>query len=290
MGATSEKIQKKNLPPLTADKGVNSNGVAQFDDNRPEAIAQRKWNQQINESPQVRQLMAVQEMSSGHPVQLAAKDTQIVQREYDKTNFDKIKGLVATYSKDEVLIASVDDAGAFNQKLSSFKGYAALEADEKTMVMTQVKMKIKHATMATVVPEDDNDIRKNFNSLKSCVITALLYAEGGTVLGVSTAKGLHYVLYHQFPKWRQYSDDDVLAQIYEVFGYHSASVDSQARHTLVTAQGRDRGMTASVGAVGHMVGFKKAGQSYTFKDNDHGEDAMNAHATRNNQVNRIWWK
>ena len=163
MGATSEKIQKKNLPPLTADKGVNSNVVAQFDDNRPEAIAQRKWNQQINESPQVRQLMAVQEMSSGHPVQLAAKDTQIVQREYDKTNFDKIKGLVATYSKDEVLIANVDDAGAFNQKLSSFKGYAALEADEKTMVMTQVKMKIKHATMATVVPEDDNDIRKNFN-------------------------------------------------------------------------------------------------------------------------------
>ena len=289
MGVASEKIEKKKIPLPNSEKGIGSNGVSQFKDNRPEAISQRNLNQQANESPQVQQLKAMQEMSYGHPVQLASKDPQVIQK-YDKENFNKIKGLVDSYCQNQTLIDSVDDAAAFNQKISTLKGYAALDAEEKNMVMTQVKMKIKHSTMATVVPEDDDDIRKNFNSLKSCVITALLYAEGGTVLGVSTVEGLHYVLYNQFPKWRQYSDDDVLAQIYQVFGYHMVSVDTQARHTLVTAQNKDRGMTASVGAVGHMVGFRKAGPSFNFRDNDHGLGAMNGHATRNNQVNRLWWK
>jgi len=289
MGAASEKIQRKINPLPITNKSTGAQRIAHFEDNRPEAIAQRKWNQQANESPQVKQLQAIQEMSYGHPVQLVSVDPQVVQK-YDKKNFNKIKGLVDSYSQNEVLIANVDDAGAFNQKISSLKGYAALEAEEKTMVMTQVKMKIKHATMDTVVPEDDNDIRKNFNDLKSCVITALLYAEGGTVLGVSSAQALHYVLYNQFPKWRQYSDDDVLAQIYQVFGYQTATLNAQARHTLVTDQNKERGMTASTGAIGHMVGFKKVGQSYRFRDNDHGESAMNGHATRNNQVNKIWWK
>ena len=289
MGTASEKIQRKKNPLPIVDKGIGTEGIAHFEDNRPEAIAQRKWNQHANDSQQVQQLKAMQEMSYGHPVQLVSNDHQVVQR-YDKENFNKIKGLVSSYSLNKELIANVDDAGEFNKKISSLKGYAALEADEKTMVMSQVKMKIKHASLDTVVPEDDADIKKNFNSLKSCVITALLYAEGGTVLGVSTVEGLHYVLYNQFPKWRQYSDDDVLAQIYQVFGYHMVSVDTQARHTLVTAQNKNKGMTASVGAIGHMVGFKKAGPSYTFRDNDNGEGAMNGHATRNNQVNRLWWK
>jgi len=289
MGVASEKIQRKTHPLPIVDKDTGTKGKAHFEDNRPEAIAQRKWNQQANESPQVKQLQAIQEMSYGHPVQLVSEDAQVVQK-YDKKNFNKIKGLVSSYSLNKVLIENVDDAGEFNKKISSLKGYAALEADEKNMVMTQVKMKIKHATMNTVVPEDDADIKKNFNSLKSCVITALLYAEGGTVLGVSTVEGLHHVLYQQFPKWRQYSDDDVLAQIYQVFGYQTANVDAQARHALVTAKDKEKGMTASTGDVGHMVGFKKAGQSYTFRDNDHGVGAMNGHATKNDQVNKIWWK
>lgn len=289
MGVASEKIEKNKKRLPKAEEGTGTNGIAPFKDNRPESIAQRNLNQQANESPQVRQLKAIQEMSYGHPVQLVAKDSRVVQK-YDKKNFDKIKGLVGTYSQNKTLIANVDDEGEFNKKISSLKGYAALDEEEKNMVMTQVKMKIKHADLDTVVPEDDNDIRKNFNSLKSCVITALMYAEGGSVLGTSSVEGLHYILYHQFPKWRQYSDDGVLAQIYQEFGYQSATVDPQARHTLVTDKNKNKGMTSSTGDIGHMVGFVKAGNSYNFKDNDHGMKAMTAHDTRNQQVNKIWWK
>ncbi|MGK7925366.1 MAG: DUF4157 domain-containing protein [Spirulina sp.] len=215
---------------------------------------------------------------------------QSVIRKYDKTNFNKIKSLVDSYSNNEELKNNVNDPGKFNEKLSSLKGYKKLSEEEQEMVKEQVKMKIRHQTLDTVIPEDQDDIRRNFNSQKSCVITALMYAEGGKVLGTSSVEGLHYILYTQFPKWAQYSDDDVLAQIYEEFGYETTTFSPKNRKDAVTDHDKKKGMTSSTGKIGHMVGFKKDKNSYKFRDNDHGEDSINSHKTKNDIVNKIWWK
>lgn len=252
-------------------------------DNQPDGIAQRRLSNDID------QAKISNDVHTAQLVQPAIQLQSIIQR-YDKTDFNKIKNLVASYSQNKALIDNVGDASAFNQKLNAMKGYQNLQDEEKTMVRDQVKMKIKYNTLDAVAPEEDDDIKINFNDLKSCVITALMYAEGGTVLGTNSVKGLHYILINQFPNWAQYSDDDVHAQIYQAFGYQSTTFDSTHRDTAVTNADKDRGMTASTGDVGHMVGFKKDGQSYKFKDNDHGEAGIGSHATKNDNVDKIWWK
>ena len=226
--------------------------------------------------------------SSGIETAQATAIDGIVQM-YDE-DFMKVKMLVDSYSENAYLIQNVNNDGNFNQKLSSMKGYKKLEAADQLKVRTQVKLKIQHKTLNAVEPEDPEDIQKDFDSLKSCVITALMFAEGGTVLGTSSVEELHHILYVQFPKWRQYSDDGVLAQMYQHFGYQTAQFGQKARHSAVTDNDKARGMTSSTGNVGHMVGFRKVGQGYVFRDNDHGEAAMNQHATKNQMVNKIWWK
>jgi hypothetical protein len=276
-------------------------------DNRPEAFIQRKLQDTANRSSRVVQLRAIQafardnvsekdsrntalETTNGHEnsevTQLQVAD--VVQL-YDE-DFEHIRSLVGSYSNNAYLIANVNNPGNFNQKLSELKGYKALEDADKLKVKTQVRLKIQHTNVNAVVPEDPIDIAKAFNSLKSCVITALMFAEGGTVLGTSSVEELHNILWVQFPKWRQYSDDGILAQMYAHFGYQTAQFGAKNRHSAVTDADRNRGMTSSTGDVGHMVGFRKAGQSYNFKDNDHGDGTILNHATRNDMVNKIWWK
>lgn len=217
------------------------------------------------------------------------RPNSIIQR-YDMTDFNKIKGLVESYSANPKLTSVIDDEGKFNKAISAFKGYIKLDETEKKMVFDQVKMKIKYNKLDVVEPEDENDIKKNFNSLKSCVITALMFAENGSVLGTGSVEGLHHILYKQFPKWKQYSDDDVHAQLYKEFGYNLSGISPKKRSQAVADSDRQRGMTASGGAIGHMVGFKKDGLNYKFKDNDNGEASSTAHATKNNMVDKLWWK
>ena len=84
---------------------------------------------------------------------------------------------------------------------------------------------------------DQNDIQECYDRRKSCVITALNYAEDGNVFGTKDIKTLHYVLYQHFSSypgqdeetdenkknnvWKNYSDDNVFPHIYEFFGYRS---------------------------------------------------------------------
>ncbi len=279
----------------------------QLKDNRPEALIQRRLQDTANRSSRVVHLRAIQEMASDNAASVNPRNSTMqepkdpetidvaqlkgadVVQLYDE-DFEHIRSLVASYSSLPYLIQNVNNVGNFNQKLLSLKGYIALEEADRLKVRTQVKLKIQHTHLNTVEPEDPIDIAKAFDSLKSCVITALMFAEGGTVLGTSSVEELHNILWVQFPKWRQYSDDGILAQMYAHFGYQTAVFGAKSRHSAVTDNNRDKGMTSSTGDVGHMVGFRKVGQNYRFRDNDHGESAMAVHDTKDEMVTKIWWK
>jgi hypothetical protein len=287
-----EKAENKNQGVGNTIAQKNSVGKAgfQFEDKRPEAIGQNRLSNLFNNSQNVTQLKERQEIEYKQELLETSEPNPSVVQKIGDDNFNKIKSIVDSYSAKQELISNVENPEVFNAKISSLKAFKNLNDSEKERVKSQVKMKIKHQNLPSIQPEDANDIEKSFNPLKSCVITALLYAEGGSVLGVSNVSDLHQLFYVQFPKWRQYSDDNVLVQIYHEFGYQSATVAAQSRQLLVTTQNKVRGMTASTGDIGHMVGFKKVDNSYMLKDNDHGEAGIGQHATKLDQVNKIWWK
>ena len=139
-----------------------------------------------------------------------------------------------------------------------------------------------------IEPSEDPDIEADFNAGRACVITALMYAEGGSVMGASSVEELHRTLTTRFPaSWAQYSDDNVIPSLYGHFGYASTAVDGKLP-AAVTAANYAAGMVSDGG---HMVGFRKQGDgSYNFRDNESVESPAAGHPKRNSDAEVIWHK
>jgi len=227
---------------------------------------------------------------------IRGRESAVIQRLYEGLDdAKKLISLVENYSHNKELKEAVekDEEGRYQIKINSLKGYGALNDEKRKQVFEQVWMKILHNNLVRQDPEEQYDIKQKFDNNISCVITALLYAEGGTVMGVSTVKGLHHILFKLFPKWRQYSDDKVLDQMYKTFGYSRMDFDSKSREEAVKDADKTQGMTSMDGEgqeAGHMVGFKKTEDGYKFKDNEAIESSSKEHARKDDQVNRLWWK
>jgi len=107
MHSHADKTQEnKNQSVSAVDSQRQSGGEStfQFVDNRPEAVAQRKVQEMANNSPQVSQLKAFQEMADTH----SARQHQPVQKKENKTGLpDNLKSGIENlsgYSMDDVKV------------------------------------------------------------------------------------------------------------------------------------------------------------------------------------------
>ncbi|WP_179412782.1 hypothetical protein HDF19_12420 [Mucilaginibacter sp. E4BP6] len=142
-------------------------------------------------------------------------------------------------------------------------------------------------TASSVKPEE---IKSNMTTAKACVITALMFAEGGGVLGARSVEELHFILSTRFnTTWRHYSEDAVFKSLYEHLGYTKTvpPVERSLENLGTTIGGIRTGM-ASIG--GHMVGFKKDGADMYIRDNDEGLKKADEHSRKTEMVVDYWHK
>lgn len=148
---------------------------------------------------------------------------------------------------------------------------------------------------------DPNDITDTFNSNKSCVITALLYAEG-TVFGVTEPRKLHEILVTYFSDyknsqgeaveniknqvWKNYSDSHVYPKLFEYLGYDEMLVSSKTLNQISTISEiiNKKGIVV---VEGHAIGYKleRSGRqlSLSLKDNERQDDTdglLSAHGRK----------
>jgi hypothetical protein len=142
-------------------------------------------------------------------------------------------------------------------------------------------------TASTVTP---GDIKANMTDTKACVITALMFAEGGGVFGAKSVEELHFILSTRFKTtWRHYSEDAVFKSLYEHLGYTKVVPPAVASlENLSTTVGAITVGMASIG--GHMVGFKKDGTDLYIRDNDEGLKKVAAHTRKTENVIDYWHK
>lgn len=140
---------------------------------------------------------------------------------------------------------------------------------------------------STVTP---GEIKSNMTATKACVITALMFAEGGGVLGARSVEELHFILSTRFnTTWRHYSEDAVFKSLYEHMGYTKVvPPEIRSLENLSTTVGRITTGMASIG--GHMVGFKKDGADLYIRDNDEGLKKVGEHSRKAENVVDYWHK
>lgn len=195
-----------------------------------------------------------------------------------------VKEILARIYHDQT--ASAEITPEMRAKLG--KGYALSEEEEDT-VGPDIQSSI-------VTPPKPSEGKENFEidskltTAKACVITALMFSEGGGVLGAKSIEELHFILSTRFgTTWRHYSEDKVYKSLYEHMGYHKTVVADNIRlENLSTAiDGNTSGM---VSIEGHMVGFKKEGEILYIRDNDEGLKLPNQHSKRAKKILDYWTK
>ncbi|ELR70017.1 hypothetical protein C900_04387 [Fulvivirga imtechensis AK7] len=150
-------------------------------------------------------------------------------------------------------------------------------------------------TASTVKIPNKKEGRENFEidskmtTAKACVITALMFSEGGGVLGAKSVEELHFILSTRFGStWRHYSDDAVYKSLYEHLGYSKSVPQNQTRlENLSNVIGNKRHGMVSIG--GHMIGFKMDDELH-IRDNDEGLKKPNQHSKKLKQITAIWTK
>jgi hypothetical protein len=167
--------------------------------------------------------------------------------------------------------------------------YGRQPAEEQRAIRDEMMARWHHeANVAGQVQlsEPDSDlISKEFASLKACVITSLLYVEGGPVLGASSVQELHHTLMTRFPDtWGQYNDDNIIVSLYTFMGYASQNVNAKVIDA-VKSSGLARGM---VSTGGHMIGFQRKQDGYYLRDNESVEAKIDAHPKKDHQATMIW--
>lgn len=155
------------------------------------------------------------------------------------------------------------------------------------MLKIREEFTLRFAPMPAIQVQN-SDIEAEFDSQKACVITALMYVEGGSVLGITSVEELHHTLTTRFAdSWGQYSDDAVIPSLYAHFGYTQMNVNGSRVNAVKTAN-KNKGMVTSAG---HMVGFKKTGnQKYNFRDNETQEADADNHPKKMDQAVKLWYK
>lgn len=134
---------------------------------------------------------------------------------------------------------------------------------------------------------DSNDITDAFNQSKSCVITALLYAEE-TVFGASEPRELHNILVTYFSDyqksqegdapniknnvWKNYSDDHVYPSLYEYLGYSKKSISPNPKLKNLGNIADLKGTKGIVVVERHAIGYKLNESTLNLKDNDNGNN------------------
>lgn len=147
---------------------------------------------------------------------------------------------------------------------------------------------------------DPTDITEDFIPGKSCVITALLYAEN-EVFGVKEPELLHNILFAYFSDyssskddkspnmknnvWKNYSDDHVYPSLYKYLGYERIDVHSQSINSIfnkIPAKSKKKiaqqpnilaGTKGIIVVEGHAIGYRcDASSILKLKDNIHGDD------------------
>lgn len=136
----------------------------------------------------------------------------------------------------------------------------------------------------------DFDIKSNMTQGKACVITALMFSEGGGVLGAGSVEELHFILSTRFKTtWRHYSDEKVYKSLYEHLGYtKSVPGSATSLQNLSTLIGSKTFGMVSIG--GHMIGFKKDSSDYFLRDNDEGMKKTSNHSRKIETITEIWTK
>ncbi|WP_333494825.1 hypothetical protein [Kluyvera sp. CHPC 1.251] len=164
--------------------------------------------------------------------------------------------------------------------------YGSKDKTVKKVIIDNFKIRAKNDELGSVsLSEEPGDIEINLESLKACVITALLYAEGGSLLGARSVEGLHQILINRFPKtFGQYSDDNVIDVLYPFFNYKKTTVSGKVKDVIGKY---NKGM---VSISGHMIGFAKKGDSYELKDNEGVAENITNHKYKNGDASVIWTK
>lgn len=134
---------------------------------------------------------------------------------------------------------------------------------------------------------ESDDIGERYDRSKSCVITALIYAEGRSkVFGMGDPEALHEVLFRYFSSypgqdeemdpnkkynvWKNYSDDNVFPHLYKFFGYKSQKNNPNItdKKTLNDVLGilRSSNTKGIIIVEGHAIFFSAEG-TFELKDN-----------------------
>lgn len=135
---------------------------------------------------------------------------------------------------------------------------------------------------------DVNDISDDFDNSKSCVITALFYAEEAvkSIFGVNNVEQFHKALRQNFTSnkyhdnggtdhqknnlWKNYSDSNVYPSLYAYFGYKSLTDDEYRGKELgyVTDHNKLPMGKGILMITGHAIYFNRTGSGTELRDNE----------------------
>ena len=136
----------------------------------------------------------------------------------------------------------------------------------------------------------EQEIISNLTPGKACVITGLMFAEGGGVLGAESVEELHFILSTRFKTtWRHYSEDKVYASLYRHMGYTETVPGEETTLERISTLTAD--YTHGMASIeGHIVGFKKEGITLHLRDNDEGMKLPSTHTKKRRKILAIWHK
>lgn len=296
--------------PKTVEKNKNiakpdaHKGALKFADQRPESLLQRKLNNLIHKGTTARRFY----IAGGVVQRLAmnAAEGELAANAQRGTIVDEalsfIKGEDFSFHYDiraegkELTITQYDPykeitIDAFLTIAAS--SYKDESGNSKSAIQEEFIGRYFHdnnvSGQVELSEEEDEtgpDIKQEFNQLKACVITALLYVEGKSVLGASSVEELHQTLVKRFSTWGQYSDDNIIASLYGYMGYQKMTTAGKVQNA-VTSSGKTAGM---VSTGGHMIGFQKRGAKFYMRDNESVEEEATKHPKKDNMASVIWFK
>lgn len=190
---------------------------------------------------------------------------EMLARKYHDSNIDTV------LSRDERI------------KLDTGKAISVGESDQ-----SEADIAPSEVTSGDKAKGKEMGIKSNLTKEKACVITAVMFSEGGGVLGANSVEELHFILSTRFrDTWRHYSEEKVYESLYKHLGYSKTNPGKKLKNLKEAIGLKNHGM---VSIAGHMIGFKKDDKLYV-QDNDHGlKDDPSNHPKKNVNIKELWTK
>jgi hypothetical protein len=216
--------------------------------------------------------------------------------EYEGSFYNKFRaaaGPEKTAMTKEILARKYHDDTASGEITSEMRtklgrGEAISEGEEDTEGPDIKSSSVLHPNKGA--GRDAFEIKSNLTPVKACVITALMFSEGGGVLGAGSVEELHFILSTRFKTtWRHYSEEKVYKSLYEHIGYKKSVPDATTKlQNLSTILGGETFGMVSI--EGHMIGFKVESNEIFLRDNDEGMKKPNTHSKKLKNIKEIWTK